>query len=343
MFPAVIRTIAAALLAVLIHGIGGSGPLGAQAGPDQTLTLETPHGRLAGLLRQPATVARPPVILLVSTEDTQELARAMAADGVASVRLDSTQGDEHTTAQWIALLRNDPRFPTVTVLGDGAVLNHAVIAARAARADGVVVRGAEDAAAPEIARLAARKLTVSPGTAADEANKIAAFVRAVPALGRRGTTAARPATPRRSPRRVLLTMLGTVRAGLEWGQPQKRGREIWGTLVKWNEIWMPGADEATTLTTNGPLMIGSLEVPAGDYTLYLVPGEDRFQLVISRDVGQWHTVHDAARELGRLEMTAGSRPDSVEGLTFSIEPQVPGGVFSLSWDTRVYSVGITKK
>jgi hypothetical protein len=103
---------------------------------------------------------------------------------------------------------------------------------------------------------------------------------------------------------------------------------------------MPGADEATTVTTNGPIRIGSLQVPAGDHTLYLLPGQDRTLLIISNDVGQFHTVHDQGRELGRVELTAAPRADSLEGLTFSIDPQGSTGVLRMAWDTREYSVQI---
>ncbi len=241
---------------------------------------------------------------------------------------------EDTWAQWIAFLRNDERFPTVTVFGEGAGLQAAVIGARAARADGVVTRGEAGEAAQEIARLVAKTTALDTGQAAGDAARIAAFARSVPVLGRRGTTAARPATARRSPRHVILSTIGSVRVGIEWGQPQKRGREIWGNLVPWNEISMPGADEATTITTNGPLVIGSLAVPAGDHTFYVLPAPDRFQLIISNDVGQFHTVRDLSRELGRVDMSLATRSEAVEGLTFALEPNGPTGTLKLIWDTR---------
>lgn len=319
-------------------------PVHAQSPTDQAraLTLETPRGRLTGQLLAPAAPSRPPMVLLVAPADGSELATALAAVGVASLRIDSPDSED-TAAQWIAMLRNDARFPTVSVFGEGPSQSAAIVAARAARADGVVTRGQTPAADAESARLVAAKTTVSSGSTAGDAAAIAAFVRTVPVLGRRGTTAARPTAARRSPRHVLLSSIGPVRLGIEWGQPQKRGREIWGSLVRWNEVWMPGADEATTVTTNAPIRIGSLQVPAGDHTLYLLPGADRTLLIISNDVGQFHTVHDQGRELGRVELTAAPRADSLEGLTFaiSVDPQGSVGVLKIAWDTTEYSVQIS--
>jgi len=306
----------------------------------QAQTLETARGRVTGQLRLPTSPTRPPVVLLVAAADGSELAAALAAAGVASLRIDPPDSED-TAAQWIALLRNDERFPTVTVFGEDATLSAAVVAARAARADGVVTRAQTSAADAEIARLVAARTTVNSGSTVGDAAAIAAFVRTVPVLGRRGTTAARPATARRSPRHVVLSSIGSVRIGVEWGQPQKRGREIWGSLVRWNEVWMPGADEATTVTTNGPLRIGSLQVPPGDHTLYLLPGAERTLLIVSNDVGQFHTVHDQGRELGRVELTAAPRTDSLEGLTFSIDSHGSAGVLKIAWDTREYSVQIS--
>jgi hypothetical protein len=305
------------------------------------VTMVTSRGSVSGVLRLPPAASRPPVVLLTAPETASELAASLAAEGVASLRALAPEAAEDTWAQWIAFLRTDERFPPVTVFGEGPGLQAAVIGARAARADGVVTRGDAGDAGQEIARLVARTTALDTGQAAGDAARIAAFARSVPVLGRRGATPARPAGARRSPRHVILTTIGSVRVGIEWGQPQKRGREIWGNLVPWNEISMPGADEATTITTNGPLVIGSLAVPAGDHTFYVLPAPDRFQLIISNDVGQFHTVRDVSRELGRVDMSVATRSEPVEGLTFALASNGSGGALKLIWDTREYSVPLS--
>ena len=308
----------------------------------QTLTLETAGVRSTAQLTLPASPTRPPLVVWQAAEGDKradEIASSLASHGVASVRVVATGSPNPVDlAQWIAHLRNDERFPTLTLFSEHEA---GVIAARAARADGLVTRLE---ATDELGRVIAHRIAIPAATttSAEIASTIAAFAQDVPALGRRGTRAARPETRRGSPRQVVLTTVGATRVGIEWGSPQKRGRVIWGTLVPWNAVWMPGADEATTITTNAPLMIGTLLVPAGDHTIYAFPTADRFDLIISRDVGQFHTVKNAELELGRIPMTFSATTAVVEGLTFAIAPAASGSVLKLIWDDREYSVAISE-
>lgn len=277
------------------------------------------------------------------------LAAALARSGVASVRGEQVDGAAAapTVAHWIVHYRNlSEKFPTITVLADGSRMEPGLIAARAARSDGVITAGvASGPAAQELQRILAQSTSITSSSADEDAARIAAFAKAVRAFGRRGGPPERSAQPRRSPRHVLLTNAGDVRIGLEWGSPQKRGRQVWGGLVKWDAVWMPGADEATTLTTNGSLTFGAtdgplLSVPAGDHTIYTRPGADRFELIISRDTGQFHTVHLPDRELGRIVMERGTPAETVEGLTFAIEPRGSAFALKIAWDDREYVVRI---
>jgi hypothetical protein len=350
---------------------------------DATISIPLPDDReVPATLRMPTSAdvggsggaGRPPVVVLAAgpagtgasiagssnpSSEAASLASALAAAGVASLRTEAT--DAATLAQWIAHLRNDERFPTVSVVASGTAVEAAIIAARAARADGVMIPSQSAAVATvaeEFARIQARAVVIPPTQSGEAgatdpprgaagpppltAAAIADLAKTTQPFGRRGTRATRPATKRGSPRRVLLATLGATRIGIEWGSPQKRGREIWGALVPWNNVWMPGADEATTITTNGPITIGNLELPAGDHTFYALPTADGFDLIVSRDVGQFHTVRAPELELGRVPMTVTTRAGIVEGLTFEIEPARGAGpaVLKLIWDDREYAVGI---
>ncbi len=309
---------------------------------EQAVSLEHGGVRATGVLRVPGSDPRPAVVFLVTNADAAALGAALAAERVASLRLDTRSADPNVLAQWISFLRNDGRFPLVTVFAEASAMDPAVVAARAARADGIATRGDTAPVAAELARAMAAVKDVNGRSDGDVAKQIAAFARSVPALGRRGTSPNRT-VPRRSLRHTVMTSVGSVRVSIEWGQPTMRGRTIWGELVEWDRVWMPGADEATALTTNGPITIGAVNVPAGDHTIYAMPGPERFELLISRDVGQFHTVHDMSLVIGRTDMTLQTKSEPAEGLTFAIRPGADGqtAMLTLAWDRREYAAALT--
>ncbi|HET9368943.1 MAG TPA: M28 family peptidase [Vicinamibacterales bacterium] len=347
-------------LDVVMKQRAGTGTADVKAAPADQIALTIANAGVsttAGLL-MPEGTARAPVVLLVADATTSAaLSDALRAGGVAAVTADFPWGissDADETARRVAAivshLRNDVRFPLVTVLGQGARALSAAIGARAARADGFALRdgaaaGSAEAAASltdEVGRMRAKTLTLAAGEdVARAAAEVIAFAKGVPALGRSGTTPARPALARRSLRDTVIARIGTTRIAIEYGRPSKRGRAIWGSLVPWDREWMPGADEATTLTTNRPIVIGTLEVPAGDHTLYAWPKADEFTLIVNREVGQFHTVYRADRDLGRVPMTMARRSEPVEVMTYEIDPAA--NVIKLIWDDREYRVPFAVK
>lgn len=100
---------------------------------------------------------------------------------------------------------------------------------------------------------------------------------------------------------------------------------------------MPGADQATILTTSKPIAFTGLEVPAGDHTLYMLMAEERTDLVVNNQVGQFHTHYDPSQNLGKVEMTMTRVAPPVEQMTFTVESTAMGGRLTLSWDDRAYS------
>ena len=112
--------------------------------------------------------------------------------------------------------------------------------------------------------------------------------------------------------------------------------------MPWGRWWMPGADEATTITTSAPIAFGSLVVPAGDYTLYTLPGEPAFALIVNGQTFQFHTEYRPERDLGRVPMTLTRLDAPVERLTFAVEARPEGGgVLRLRWERREYAAIFT--
>lgn len=72
-----------------------------------------------------------------------------------------------------------------------------------------------------------------------------------------------------------------------YSSPSKKGREIFGALVPYDEVWRTGANEATTFTTNKDLVIEGQTLPAGKYTLWTIPGEESWQIIFNSKMYGW--------------------------------------------------------
>lgn len=97
---------------------------------------------------------------------------------------------------------------------------------------------------------------------------------------------------------------------IDYSSPSMRGRKIMGELVPWDKVWRTGANAATTLKTEANLQIGDLAVPAGTYTLYSLPSQQEWKLIVNKETGQWGTKYDQSQDLGRVPMMKGPRPSS---------------------------------
>jgi len=95
---------------------------------------------------------------------------------------------------------------------------------------------------------------------------------------------------------------------IDYNAPSMRGRKIFGGLVPYDHWWRTGANPATTLKTDVNLKIGSLTVPAGTYTIYSIPSETQWKLIVNKQTGQWGTVYNQDQDLGRTDMQKGPTP-----------------------------------
>lgn len=125
---------------------------------------------------------------------------------------------------------------------------------------------------------------------------------------------------------------------VDYGSPQKRGRELFGGIVPWGERWRTGANRATHFYTSEDLQIGELEVPAGEYTLFTIPEPDGGTLIINKQTGQNGRSYDESRDLGRVPMELTNKDDITEPFTISVEETETGGALNLIWGQTVFSV-----
>ena len=134
--------------------------------------------------------------------------------------------------------------------------------------------------------------------------------------------------------------VGGVNYLIDYGTPAKRDRDIWGSLVKYGERWRTGANRATHFKTDKDIMLGDLNVPAGEYTFFSIPAEESLTLMVNTQTGQNGRTYDAARDLGSVELKARELPEVVEIFTIDIIERDGQEFLSLMWDRKAYEVEI---
>ncbi|MBX9928424.1 MAG: DUF2911 domain-containing protein [Gemmatimonadaceae bacterium] len=146
-----------------------------------------------------------------------------------------------------------------------------------------------------------------------------------------------------SPRDTARATIAGASVMVDYGRPSMKGRAIWGGLVPYGQVWRLGANAATTLVTEKALVADSTTIPAGKYTLYLLPTEQGAELIVNKQTGQWGTVYDAKQDLARLKLTKSAAAAPVEKFAITIAAKGNGATMSFAWDKTEYHLAVTAK
>jgi hypothetical protein len=134
---------------------------------------------------------------------------------------------------------------------------------------------------------------------------------------------------------------------IAYSAPSVRGRKIFGDggLLSKDPtypVWRAGANNATTFQTEADLTIGNLNVPKGIYTFYvLVKDPNAWELIISKETGQWGLDYHQNRDLGRVKMEMSKPPALVERMKFTLASTGGNNAkLELAWENHVASVPV---
>ena len=90
-----------------------------------------------------------------------------------------------------------------------------------------------------------------------------------------------------SPHDTVTSTVAGAHIKIMFGSPAVKGRQIWGGLVPYDKAWRGGADEATIFTTDKAITIGGKKLPAGTYSVFVIPAKDKWTYVFNSQTGQW--------------------------------------------------------
>lgn len=149
-----------------------------------------------------------------------------------------------------------------------------------------------------------------------------------------------------SPHETISAVIDGCRVTVTYGRPYTKDprsgepRKIWGGLVPYGKVWRTGADEATTLITQKPLVFETITIPAGAYTLYTMPLEEgKAKLMINKQLGQWGTQYDESQNIVAIFMKKQALEKPLDQLEIAISRNPSGGgVLKIMWeDTQYYA------
>lgn len=137
----------------------------------------------------------------------------------------------------------------------------------------------------------------------------------------------------------LLKMSGKAKdqpiARVIYGRPVKNGRTIFGGIIKYNELWRLGANEATELEIFSPVRISNKVIPKGRYTLFCVPSENRWTIILSKDNFCWGSfTYDTKKDVVRADIKPETTNESIETFTIYFSENTGKANLVMLWDNQ---------
>jgi hypothetical protein len=126
-----------------------------------------------------------------------------------------------------------------------------------------------------------------------------------------------------------------------YGKPYKRGRQVFGGVVGYDQIWVTGAHRATELVATAPVTVGGEALEPGVYSLFTTPRTDRWTLHLNRALGM-HLAdeYDPALDVLTVDLVPGTLAEPVEAFTIDFIPTGDGVDLRIRWDRTEVAVPI---
>ena len=148
------------------------------------------------------------------------------------------------------------------------------------------------------------------------------------------------AFPAASPACTIKQRVGLTDIEVVYSRPGMKGREIFGGIVPYGVVWRTGANQATRITFSTPVKVDGHEIPAGAYSLFTIPGENEWTVIINKNPQQWGAFqYDSNQDLVRFQAVPVTLAESIE--TFTIEfngIRDESAVLNLVWDKTVVPI-----
>lgn len=127
---------------------------------------------------------------------------------------------------------------------------------------------------------------------------------------------------------------------VDYCRPYKKGREIFGKLLPYGEVWRTGANEATIFDVKQDIKVGDKTLKAGKYTLWTIPNADKWTIILNSETGQWGTNYDEKKDVLRVDVPVGKSVEMMEQFKIDFAAATTGAEMVLRWDNTEVKVPI---
>ena len=118
-----------------------------------------------------------------------------------------------------------------------------------------------------------------------------------------------------------------------YSQPLKKGRDIFGQLVPYGEVWRTGANEATEITITTNIIVNGQELITGTYSIFTIPGENSWVVIFNADLGLWGSYnYNQKRDVLRIEVPVQLQSETTEAFTIGFDPRNNVADWYFKWD-----------
>ncbi len=140
--------------------------------------------------------------------------------------------------------------------------------------------------------------------------------------------------PAPSPACTLKQRVGLTDVEVDYSRPSVKGRDIFGGLIPYGQVWRTGANQATKIIFSTPVKLNDTEIPAGTYALMTIPGKDEWTIIVNKGAEQWGAYkYDEKADVARIKATPITMDRSVEAFTIQIDPvSDDSSSLNLVWD-----------
>lgn len=118
-----------------------------------------------------------------------------------------------------------------------------------------------------------------------------------------------------------------------YSRPQKNGRTIFGDLVTYGQVWRLGANEATEIEFYSAVRIGATKIKKGRYTLYCIPNQDKWTLILNKETDTWGSFkYDVTKDVVRLDAPVQKQTEVLESFAITFEKSTGGANLVIGWE-----------